>query len=151
MGALADRVGARRLSVYGLVGLAIGVAAFFPLLNTGQPTLAILVVALTNGIAGKAFWAPYAGIMSTLFSTEMRYSGMSFSFQLAGILGGGIAPFVAASLLELTDSWVPIMLYGLVAIAVSIGCVIAVRPHDRPASGIRAGVESASVGEEAKQ
>ncbi|MGI8312652.1 MFS transporter [Saccharopolyspora hattusasensis] len=151
MGALADRVGARRLSVYGLVGLAIGVAAFFPLLNTGRPTLAILVVALTNGIAGKAFWAPYAGIMSTLFSTGCATAGCrsaSSSRASSAVESPRSSPRRCSSspirgCRSCCTGW------SRSQSASAVGS--AVRPHDRPARGIRAGVESASVGEEAKQ
>ncbi|MFD9669223.1 MFS transporter [Rhodococcus sp. NPDC059968] len=129
MGVLADRIGLRKLAMCGLLALGVGVAAYFPLLNAGQPALAIAAAVFTSGIAAKAFWAPYAGFMSSLFPPEMRFSGMSFSFQLAGIVGGGIAPFVAVTLLEFTGSSLAITAYGLVAVAISLACVAAVRPY----------------------
>lgn len=144
MGVLADRIGVRKLTIIGLIALAIGVATYFPLLNTGYPALAIVAAVVTNGIAAKAFWAPYAGLMSTLFPAEMRFSGMSFSFQLSGILGGGIAPFVAAALLELTGSSWSITVYGLIAVAISLFCVATVRTYAQqsPADDVRTAVNN---------
>ncbi|MFD9670171.1 hypothetical protein ACFWAY_53135, partial [Rhodococcus sp. NPDC059968] len=75
MGVLADRIGLRKLAICGLLALGVGVAAYFPLLNAGQPALAIAAAVFTSGIAAKAFWAPYAGFMSSLFPPEMRFSG----------------------------------------------------------------------------
>lgn len=145
MGMLADRIGVRKLAICGLVALGIGVAAYFPLLNTGRPGLAIAAAVFTNGIAAKAFWAPYAGLLSSLFPAETRFSGMSFSFQLAGIIGGGIAPFVAAALLELTGSSVAITAYGLVAVAISLACVATVRTyHDPPADKLPSAADNPS-------
>ncbi|MDV3126045.1 MHS family MFS transporter [Mycobacterium sp. 21AC1] len=144
MGMLADRIGVRKLAIFGLVALGVGVATYFPLLNTGRPALAIAAAVFTNGIAAKAFWAPYAGLLSTLFPAEMRFSGMSFSFQLAGIVGGGIAPFVAAALLEITGSSVAITVYGLTAVAISLICVATVRTYpNRPTSEAGSTVENA--------
>ncbi|WP_223937049.1 MFS transporter [Arthrobacter sp. StoSoilB5] len=128
-GLIADRIGLRKMTLIGLVGLGIGVAAYFPLLNLGQPGIAIGAAVFTCGIAGKAFWAPYAGFLSTIFPPETRYTGMSFSFQLSGIVGGGIAPFVAAWILGVTGSSTGITIYALVAVAVSIICVSLVKSH----------------------
>jgi len=128
-GWIADRIGLRKMTLIGLVGLAIGVAAYFPLLNLGQPAIATAAAVFTCGIAGKAFWAPYAGFLSTIFPPETRYSGMSFSFQLSGIVGGGIAPFVAAWILNTTGSSTGITIYALAAIAVSVICVALVKTH----------------------
>jgi len=132
MGMLADRIGVRKLALFGLVGLAIGVGAYFPLLNTGRPGLAIAAAVFTNGIAAKAVWAPYASLLASLFPPETRFSGMAFSFQLAGIVGGGIAPFVAAMLLDTTGSSTAITIYGLIAVGISIFCVATVRGYNQP-------------------
>jgi len=37
------------------------------------------------------------------FPAEIRYSGISLSVQLAGVLGGGFAPMIATSLLAAAD------------------------------------------------
>lgn len=130
-GLIADRIGLRKMTLIGLAGLGIGVAAYFPLLNLGQPAIAIAAAVFTSGIAGKAFWAPYAGFLSTIFPPETRYTGMSFSFQLSGIVGGGIAPFVAAWILNITGTSTGITIYALAAVAVSVICVALVKSHTR--------------------
>ena len=132
-GWIADRIGLRKMTLIGLVGLGTGVAAYFPLLNLGQPAIATAAAVFTCGIAGKAFWAPYAGFLSTIFPPETRYSGMSFSFQLSGIVGGGIAPFVAAWILNATGTSTGITVYALAAVAVSIICVALVKTHTQSA------------------
>ncbi len=55
-----------------------------------------------------------------LFGTRVRYSGASIGYQLAPIVGGGIAPFIAVALLAATGSYWPIAVYmiGMAAITV---------------------------------
>jgi hypothetical protein len=49
-------------------------------------------------------YAPQASFLSELFGTRVRYSGASIGYQLAPIVGGGIAPFIAVALLARTGS-----------------------------------------------
>ena len=56
-------------------------------------------------------YAPQASFLSELFGTRVRYSGASIGYQLAPIVGGGIAPFIAVALLAATGSYWPIAVY----------------------------------------
>jgi MFS transporter, MHS family, shikimate and dehydroshikimate transport protein len=56
-------------------------------------------------------YAPQASFLSELFGTRVRYSGASIGYQLAPIVGGGIAPFIAVALLARTGSYWPIAIY----------------------------------------
>ena len=40
-------------------------------------------------------YGPLGTLISELFPTAVRYSGASFAFSLAGILGGSFAPSIA--------------------------------------------------------
>ncbi|TDE44117.1 hypothetical protein E1295_25600 [Nonomuraea mesophila] len=72
-----------------------------------------------------------------MFPPATRYTGTSFSFQFSGIIGGGIAPFIATALFNGLDSWLPVAVYGGLAAVISIVCVIAVRTHDQLAPSAR--------------
>jgi len=43
-----------------------------------------------------AMYGPRAGLITELFPTCVRYSGASMGYQLAGVLGGALAPIVAS-------------------------------------------------------
>jgi len=45
-------------------------------------------------------YAPQAQLFARQFPAEIRYSGISISVQLAGVLGGGLAPMIATKLLS---------------------------------------------------
>ena len=53
---------------------------------------------------------------SPSFGTRVRYSGASVGYQLAGVLGGSVAPLISVALLAAFDSWVPIAIYVVAAL-----------------------------------
>ena len=44
-------------------------------------------------------YGPQAAFFSELFSTRVRFSGVSIGYQIGSVLGGGLAPLVATALL----------------------------------------------------
>jgi MFS transporter, MHS family, shikimate and dehydroshikimate transport protein len=44
-------------------------------------------------------FGPQSHLYSEQFPGELRYSGMSIGIQIAGALGGGLAPIIATSLI----------------------------------------------------
>lgn len=57
--------------------------------------------------------------MSEIFPTRMRYLGSSFTYQIATIFAGSIAPLVATVLLNKFDSVLPIVLYVVAVLVLS--------------------------------
>jgi MFS family permease len=109
-GGLSDRFGRRPVYAAGAVAAAAWVVAFFPLLATGSTpviVLAVVVALLTHA----AMYGPQAAFIAELFSTELRYSGASMGYQLAGVLGGGIAPIVAIALVGATGTSYAVSVY----------------------------------------
>jgi len=98
-GALSDRLGRRPVYLAGVIGAAVWVFAFFPLLDTRSfPLIALAaVVALA---AHAAMYGPQAAFIAELFSTRLRYSGASMGYQVAGVVGGALAPIIGTWLLE---------------------------------------------------
>ncbi|MGW3952475.1 MFS transporter [Streptomyces sp. NPDC004752] len=125
-GALADRVGARLVSACGVLMIGVMVFAFFPMVDTGNTAMLWLAIFLARA-GGAAAWAPYAGLLANVFPVGVRFTGTSFSFQFAGIFGGGIAPYVATALFHHFNSSLPVSLYAGTAVAISIVCLLAVK------------------------
>ncbi len=108
--ALSDRIGRRTVS---LTGAAVAVLYAFPLysmIDTGS--VAVLTVALVLGqVVQSAMYAPLAPMLSEMFGTNVRYTGVSFGYQFASLIGAGFTPMIAASLLVAFDgSSVPLSL-----------------------------------------
>ena len=58
-----------------------------------------------------------------MFPAGVRYSGASLGYQIGAILGGGIAPTVAAALYGSWRSSVPITVYLTGVSVLSLACV----------------------------
>jgi metabolite-proton symporter len=118
-GHLSDRYGRRPIYLAGAVGAAIWVFAFFPLLDTRSAFL-IVVAAVGGLLFHAAMYGPQAAFISELFSTRVRYSGASLGYQLAGVLGGALAPIISIFLLDRFGSALPVSLYVLGGLLITI-------------------------------
>ncbi|MBO0873299.1 MAG: MHS family MFS transporter [Pseudonocardia sp.] len=98
-GSMSDRYGRRPVYAIGAASAAIWSFVFFPLLDTKSVAIIVLatVVAL---VTHAAMYGPQAAFISELFSTKLRYSGASMGYQIAGIVGGGIAPIISIALVR---------------------------------------------------
>ncbi|PRY43948.1 MFS transporter [Umezawaea tangerina] len=124
---LSDRVGRLPVMLGGAGFLAVFAFPLFWLLDTRQPGLVVL--AMVIGFAGSAaIFGPMPAYYAELFGPKIRYTGVSVSYQLGAVLGGGLSPVVAAALLGLTAdhaSW-PVSLYLVGGALVSGLCVVAI-------------------------
>lgn len=96
LGGLMLEWGRRRLFVIVVLATA-GYGLVMPrLMQGGHPTM-LLAMCLGMGLTGL-FYGPMGTMLSELFPTPVRYSGSSLAFNLAGVLGASLAPFIAISL-----------------------------------------------------
>ena len=110
-GALSDRIGRRPVYMGGAIFCVLFAFPYFWLMNTEVPALIWLAISASLFVGHAAMYAPQASFLSELFGTRVRYSGASIGYQLAPIVGGGIAPFIAVALLARTGSYWPIAVY----------------------------------------
>ncbi len=91
---LSDRFG-RRL-VLGVVTAAIGVFGLFmaALFQPDSPATATLFCVLGLGLMGFTY-GPLGAALADPFPTAVRYTGASLAFNLAGIFGASLAPYIA--------------------------------------------------------
>ena len=118
-GHLSDRYGRRPVYLAGALGAAVWVFVFFPLLDTRSAFL-IVVAAVGGLLFHAAMYGPQAAFISELFPTRVRYSGASVGYQLAGVLGGALAPIISIALLKRFDSALPVSLYVLGGLLITI-------------------------------
>ena len=118
-GGLSDRYGRRPVYALGAVSAAVWAFVFFPLLSTRSPVVIVLatVVAL---ITHAAMYGPQAAFIAELFSTELRYSGACMGYQIAGVLGGGIAPLVSIALAGATGTAFAVSFYVLAMVVLTL-------------------------------
>jgi len=91
---LADRRGRRIVLIAATLGIIVFGSFFAPLFGTGSRygTLAFLSIGLA--LMGLTY-GPLGTALSELFPTAVRYTGTSLTFNLAGIVGASLAPYLA--------------------------------------------------------
>lgn len=99
---------------------------FFPLLDTGRTGL-VLLAAIGGLTVHAAMYGPQAAFIAELFSTRLRYSGASLGYQLAGVLGGGLAPIISVALLGRFHAWQAVAVYVVAALLVTLAALAAAR------------------------
>lgn len=126
IGGLADRIGRKPTYLIGVLGAAVWGFIAFPLFDTKNSF--VIVFAISLGLFIHAFmYAPQPAIMSEMFPTRMRYSGVSLGYQVTSIVAGSLAPIIAVALLSAYGSYVPVAVYLAVAAAVSLVAVVSMR------------------------
>jgi MFS family permease len=122
-GNLSDRLGRRPIYVAGTLGAAVWSFIFFILLDTGSFVL-IIVAAVVALAFHAAMYGPQAAFITEMFPTTVRYTGASMGYQLAGIVGGALAPIVSVALLDHFDTSVAVSIYSAAMLLVTLTCVV---------------------------
>ncbi|MGW6737323.1 MFS transporter [Streptomyces sp. NPDC055013] len=130
--ALSDKFGRIRIYAIGAAGIALWAIPLFLLIDTGS----LLWLAVGTFVAScflSIMYGPQAALFAELFTPEMRYTGASLGYQIAAVLGGGLAPFIMVLLLETTGTSMAVSGYiiGLSVIALLSIKVLADRARSR--------------------
>jgi metabolite-proton symporter len=126
-GSLSDRLGRRPVYAAGAIASALWAFAFFPLLST-RSTVVIVLATIVALATHAAMYGPQAAFIAELFSTKLRYSGASMGYQIAGVLGGGIAPLVSIALARSFGTPFAVSAYVLAMIVLTL-VALAVAPE----------------------
>jgi MFS family permease len=121
-----DRVGRRRVMLWGNAALVVWAALFFPLIDTASvPVVALALCGML--IIQGAYIGTQPAVFAELFPAAVRYSGTSLANTLGTVVGGAPAPLIAAALYEATGTSLAIGAYGTALAIVSWLCTIALR------------------------
>lgn len=91
---LADRYGVAKVLLRSTLLIALFGLLFAPLFQQGHPLLVLIFLALGLFLMGLSY-GPCGTLLANLYPVQVRYTGASLSFNLAGILGAAPAPYAA--------------------------------------------------------
>jgi len=117
-GHLSDRIGRRKMYLWGAAVTGAFGFIYFGLLNAGSMALALLAI-LVSLVPHDMMYGPQAALIAESFTGRLRYSGASLGYQLASVIAGGPAPLVATWLLKRTGSVYSIAGYILACAVIS--------------------------------
>jgi hypothetical protein len=73
-----------------------------------------------SGIPVMTLYGPEAALIAESFSPRLRYSGASLGYQLASVIAGGPAPFIATALFAAYHSSLVIAIYIMTCAIIGI-------------------------------
>lgn len=90
----ADRMGRRRVLIAITAGIMLFGFLFGPLFGSGNIWGVFFFLAIGLALMGLTY-GPLGTILSEMFPTAIRYTGTSLAFNMAGIFGASLAPYIA--------------------------------------------------------
>jgi len=141
--ALSDRIGRRKVYMFGALFVLVFAFPFFLLMNTGSPILVGVAVVLAMVLGHSAMYGPQAAYFAELFGTEVRYTGASLGTQISSVLAGGLSPLIATALLA-AFGWTAVAWY-MVGLAV-ITVVALITTKETYKSNMNESLEKAKAG-----
>jgi metabolite-proton symporter len=93
----ADRVGRWPVLIASSIAAIVFGLTFEPLFSSGDAATATVFLSLGLALMGCTYGA-LGSALAELFPTAVRYTGASLTFNLAGIFGGSLAPYIATDL-----------------------------------------------------
>ncbi|WP_278020670.1 MFS transporter [Flavobacterium ginsengisoli] len=91
---VADKIGRRKMLIVATAAIAIFGFFFSYFLSIGNITQVAIFACIGMSLMGFTY-GPLGTFLSELFPTNVRYSGASLTFNMAGILGAAFAPMIA--------------------------------------------------------
>ncbi|GHI92631.1 MULTISPECIES: MFS transporter [Streptomyces] len=123
-GQLSDRIGRRAVFVIGSVVGIIVTFPFFWILDADALVLTYVIYTVAYAIGVGAVYGVEPAFFAELFSTKVRYTGLSLSAQIPSVLIG-LWPLASTALLAATDGdpW-PIALITVVCLLIGLVCAL---------------------------
>ena len=125
---LADKLGRKKILVLISTLIAFFGFTFSFFMESESTPMITTFVCIGMGLMGLTY-GPVGTFLSELFPTEVRYSGASLTFNLAGILGASFAPLIAIWLAK-NYGIAYVGLYLSVAALISVLALLAIRKKE---------------------
>ncbi|GAA1391723.1 MFS transporter [Pseudonocardia kongjuensis] len=116
----ADRISARQAQlIFTVVYLVVGPIPLIVLVGTGD-TVLVYVGILLSYVGHAVYYATLSGFLATLFPAELRFTGISLGYQLAGSLVSGLVPLAAMTMVGedgTATAGIQVLYAGLIVVA----------------------------------
>jgi len=127
-GHLSDRLGRKRIYMFGAALVGFYGFAYFRLLDTRVPYLVVIAIVLSL-VPHDIMYGPQAALIAESFPGRLRYSGASLGYQLSSLIAGGPAPLIATALLNRYRSATPLTWFILACAVISLIATAMLKDH----------------------
>jgi MFS family permease len=130
----ADRVGRWPILIGSSIAAIVFGFLFAPLFSSGDAVTTTVFLSVGLAVMGCTYGA-LGSALAELFPTAVRYTGASLTFNLAGIFGGSLAPYIATDLAASHGiGYVGYYLSAAAAVTLAAQLLLNRRPQPRPAT-----------------
>jgi len=130
VGKLADRVGPLRIMLTAAVFALVLALPLFLVLVANPSVLVLTLVQVVLGIQMAFYFGPLPALLTFLYPTEVRTTGLSISYNLGVTLFGGFAPIILTWLISTSGSLLSPSYYLMAVAVVSLLGLLVIR-HQR--------------------
>ncbi|WP_242559180.1 MULTISPECIES: MFS transporter [Pandoraea] len=127
VGHWSDKVGRIRIMLVAGVLFLCTVYPAFAFMNAHASLATMMVVMLWVGTLKAVYFAPIPALMSSLFPTRTRATGMAVGYNLGTTIFGGFTPLAVAWLIAATGNKLAPGLYLMVGAAISLTTLLIAR------------------------
>jgi MFS transporter, MHS family, proline/betaine transporter len=127
VGALSDRIGRLPIAFVSAVAILLSIYPMFAWLTATPSIQTLLIVQAIVGVLTAGYMGGLPALMSELFPTRVRTTGLSISYSFGVAIFGGFAPFIIAWLIEITGSKLAPSFYLMLAAVISLVALGAAR------------------------
>lgn len=125
VGALSDRYGQLPIAFASAAAILFAIYPMFAWLAAVPTLQTLLIVQAIFGVLLSGYMGGLAALMSELFATRMRTTGLSISYSFGVAMFGGFAPFINAWLIGMTGSKLAPSFYLMLAAVIGLTALIA--------------------------
>jgi MFS family permease len=126
-----DRSSPNRVLTWGCVAAVLAGMALAPGLGSGSLPLVFASMAFALFVMGFVY-GPLGAWLPGLYPARVRYTGVSLAFNMAGIIGGGLTPYIAQVLATRGGLWW-VGLYLAATCLISLAALLVLRRREEAA------------------
>ncbi len=127
IGGITDRHGRIPIATASALVILLTIYPMFAWLAAVPTLRTLLIVQAILGVLLSGYMGGLPALMSELFPTATRTTGLSISYALSAAIFGGFAPFLDAWLIDVTGSKLAPSFYLMVAATISLIALVAAR------------------------
>jgi MHS family proline/betaine transporter-like MFS transporter len=127
VGALSDRCGRLPIAFAAAIAILLAIFPLFAWLAAAPTIQTLLMVHAIIGLFMAGYMGALPALMSELFPTRLRTTGVSISYSFGAAIFGGFAPFINAWMIEATGSKLAPSFYLMLAAVISLLALAAAR------------------------
>ncbi|MCG5074822.1 MFS transporter [Paraburkholderia tagetis] len=123
MGHLADRYGRSRMMTVSAIATLLTIYPCFAWLFASRSFGILMTIMTLAGVLKAIYFGPLAAVLSSLFPTDVRSTGLGFSYNIGVMVFGGFTPWLVTAMIGWTHDPLSPAFYLMACAVLSLVCI----------------------------